>query len=133
MPDGAVLRLEGPGTVVGGNRAFLGRGGMPEVATDGFGTEFSWGYRMAARFDYLNAFNGVNLFPSINFQHDVQGTTPSPLGNFVEDRMAVGIGLRAVIREAITVDLNYSSFFGAGDRNLVSDRDFVSISAKYSF
>ncbi|WP_162306057.1 DUF1302 domain-containing protein [Oleisolibacter albus] len=133
MPGGETLRLEGPGTVVGGNPAFLGRGGMPDVATDGFGTEFSWGYRMVARFDYLNAFNGVNLFPSISWQHDVQGTTPAPLGNFVEDRMAIGLGLRAVVRETYTIDLNYSTFFGGGNRNLISDRDFVSASIKYSF
>lgn len=133
MPDGSVLRLEGPGTVVGGNPFFLGRGGMPEVATDGFATEFSWGYRVAARFDYLNAFSGVNLFPSISFAHDVQGTTPTPLGNFIEDRMALGLGLRAVLRESITMDLNYSSFFGGGENNLISDRDFVSVSFKYFF
>lgn len=133
MPDGDVLRLEGPGTVVGGNPFFLGRGGMPAVATDGFATEFSWGYRAAARFDYLNAFSGVNLFPSISFAHDVQGTTPSPLGNFIEGRMALGLGVRAVIREAITVDLNYSAFFGGGENNLISDRDFVSVSVKYFF
>lgn len=133
MPDGNVLRLEGPGTVVGGNPNFLGRGGMADVATDGFATEFSWGYRLAARFDYLNAFSGVNLFPSISFSHDVQGTTPVPIGNFVEGRMALGLGVRAVIREAFTVDLNYSSFFGGGENNLISDRDFVSVSVKYFF
>lgn len=133
MPDKSELRYEGPGTFVGGNPAFLGRGGMADLATNGFADPFSWGYRVAARFDYLNAMPGINLFPSISWQHDVNGTTPSPLGNFVEDRKAVALGLRAVVRETVTIDLSYSNFFGAGAYNLINDRDFVSISAKYSF
>lgn len=133
MPEKSVLRLEGPGTVVGGNPAFTGRGGMADLATDGFADAFSWGYRAAIRFDYLNAFPGVNLFPSISWQHDVNGTTPTPLGNFVEGRKAVSLGLRAVVREMVTVDLSYSNYFGAGKFNLINDRDFVSASVKYSF
>lgn len=133
MPDKSVLRLEGPGTVVGGNAAFVGRGGMADLATDGFADAFSWGYRAAIRFDYLNALPGVNLYPSISWQHDVNGTTPTPLGNFVEGRKAVSLGLRALVRETITVDLAYSNFFGAGKFNLINDRDFVSASVKYSF
>lgn len=133
LPKKSVLRLEGPGTLVGGNPAFLGRGGSPDVATDGFADAFSWGYRTAIRFDYLNAFPGVNLFPSVSWQHDVNGTTPTPLGNFVEGRKAINVGLRAVIRENTTVDLNYSNFFGAGNFNLINDRDFVSFSIKYAF
>jgi len=133
MPSKDVLRLEGPGTNVGGNPAFLGRGGMADVLTDGFADEFSWGYRIAARFDYLNVFSGVNLFPSISFSHDVKGTTPVPLGNFLEDRMAASVALRAVIREVWSAEVSYSSFFGAGDKNLISDRDFVSVNFKYFF
>ncbi len=133
MPDKSVLRLEGPGTVVGGNIAFLGGGGMADLATDGFADAFSWGYRTAIRFDYLNALPGINLYPSISWQHDVNGTTPSPLGNFVEDRKAISLGLRALVRETITIDLAYSNFFGAGKFNLINDRDFVSASVKYSF
>lgn len=133
MPGKSEMRYEGPGTFVGGNAAFLGRGGMADVATDGFADPFSWGYRVAARFDYLNALPGINLFPSISWQHDVNGTTPSPLGNFVEGRKAVSLGLRAVVRETVTIDLSYSNFFGAGAYNLINDRDFVSASVKYSF
>lgn len=133
MPEKSVLRLEGPGTVVGGNPAFVGRGGMADLATDGFADAFSWGYRAAIRFDYLNAFPGVNLFPSISWQQDVNGTTPTPLSNFVEGRKAVSLGLRAVVREAVTLDLSYSNYFGAGKFNLINDRDFISASVKYSF
>lgn len=133
MPDKSVLRLEGPGTVVGGNPRFVGLGGMADLAKDGFADAFSWGYRAALRFDYLNAFPGINLYPSISWQHDVNGTTPTPLGNFIEGRKAVSLGLRAIVRETVTVDLSYSNYFGAGKFNLINDRDFVSASVKYSF
>lgn len=133
LPDG--LKLDGPGTDLTYVPAIAGQGGAPAglFLDDGFGTEFSWGYRLLARFDYLNAVSNVNLFPSISFAHDVQGVTPGPVGNFVEDRMALSVGLRAVLAETWTVDLSYSSFFGAGKRNSIRDRDFIAASVKYAF
>lgn len=133
MPDGSRLRLDGPGTSLGGNPLFVGVGGMPAVQTRGFATEFSWGYRIAARFDYLGAIGGVNLTPSIAFQHDVQGTTPTPIGNFIEGRKAISLGLKGTFQDRWTADLSYSAFFGGGDFNLIHDRDFVSASLKYAF
>jgi hypothetical protein len=133
MPGGETLRLDGPGTTLGGNPYFIGIGAMPAVQNGGFATQFSWGYRLAARFDYLNAIAGINLSPSISWQHDVNGTTPSPIGNFVDGRKAVSLGLRAAFLEQWVADLSYSAFFGGGTFNLVRDRDFVSISIKYSF
>jgi len=129
------LKLDGPGTDLTYIAAIAGQGGAPAglISEDGFATEFSWGYRAVARFDYLNAFQGVNLFPSVSFQHDVQGVSPSPIANFVEDRMALGLNLRAVIRETWTAEVGYTTFFGAGKRNLTRDRDFVSLSVKYFF
>ena len=44
----------------------------------------SWGYRLATRLDYNNAIGAVNLFPYLQFQHDVGGNSPSPSGSFVE-------------------------------------------------
>ena len=43
----------------------------------------SWGYRLATRLDYNNAIGAVNLFPYLQFQHDVGGNSPSPSGSFV--------------------------------------------------
>src|SRR5262249_42693999 len=111
----------------------LGVGGMPSVQTNGFATEFSWGYRIAARFDYLGAIGGINLTPSIAWQHDVQGTTPTPIGNFIEGRKALNFGLKGTFLDRWTADLSYAVFFGGGDFNLIRDRDFVSASLKYAF
>ncbi|MDE1147327.1 MAG: DUF1302 domain-containing protein [Azospirillaceae bacterium] len=131
MPDG--VHFSGTGTNVGGNATFLGLGGMDSVATSGFGTEFSWGYRLVARFDYLNAIGGINLMPRIVWEHDVHGTTPLPVGTFIDGRKAVSVGLTASLLDKWSADINYTNFFGGGDFNLIKDRDFVSFSVKYSF
>lgn len=131
MPDG--VHFSGTGTNVGGNANFLGLGGMDSVATSGFGTEFSWGYRIVARFDYLNAIGGINLMPRVVWEHDVHGTTPLPVGTFIDGRKAVSVGLTATFLDKWSADVNYTNFFGGGDFNLINDRDFISFSLKYSF
>ncbi|MEO8010090.1 MAG: DUF1302 family protein, partial [Dokdonella sp.] len=94
----------------------------------------SWGYRLAMRADYNNFLGTpVNLSPRIAFNHDVNGTTPGPGGNFVEDRKSVTIGAEANYLSQWVFDIAYTNFFGAGSFNLIHDRDFVQIAARYSF
>lgn len=130
FPSAGELRFEGPGTVVGGNPVLAGPEGF---VTDGFGDQFSWGYVLAARADYLNAIGPVNISPTMSFSHNVGGTTPAPLGNFVEDRMAVSVGFTATYQNQLAFSAQYTNFFGGGDQNLLRDRDFVSVSLSYSF
>jgi hypothetical protein len=131
MPDKDELRLEVPGTYTGGNSTLAGTEGVtPRTA---FADRFSWGYRVTARFDYLNAWGPVNLAPRISFQHDVNGSSPTPLNTFLEGRKAVSIGIGATYQQNWSADLQYTNFFGAGDQNVINDRDFVSVSIKYSF
>ena len=133
LPDESVLRFDGPNTPRSGNPAALSAG-VP-LQTDGFADEFSWGYRVRARFDMLNAIGPVNLFPVIGFNHDVSGTTPLPLGNFIEDRASVSIGLNATYLEQWSAGIQYTNFFSIGDDefNMLRDRDFISLNLKYSF
>ncbi|MCB1607600.1 MAG: DUF1302 domain-containing protein [Xanthomonadales bacterium] len=135
LPDPSNLRYNGPGTDTGGGPdALTGALRNPETLTDGFATSFSWGYRMAMRADYSNAFGTpFTLSPRIAFNHDVSGTTPGPGGNFIEDRKSVTVGVLANYLNSWTADLSYTTFFGAGIFNTISDRDFVSFTAKYSF
>ena len=91
----------------------------------------SWGYRVAARLDYNNAIGAVNLFPYLQFQHDVGGNSPSPSGSFVEGRTAVTLGLRAGYLSRWEANLNFTMF--GGKENELHDRDFVSATVKYSF
>ena len=91
----------------------------------------SWGYRVAARLDYNNAVGGANLYPYTQFLHDVSGNSPAPSGPFVEGRTALTVGLRADYLSRWQADIGYTRY--AGDGNELSDRDFVSVSVKYSF
>jgi hypothetical protein len=106
---------------------------QPATTTDGFADDFSWGYRILLRAEYLGAVGAVNLSPQIAFAHDVDGTTPQPLGNFVEGRKAVTLSLAASYLNSLQALVSYTNFFGGGDFNLLKDRDFVSISLSYSF
>ena len=91
----------------------------------------SWGYRLAARLDYNDAVGGANLYPYAQFLHDVSGNSPAPSGPFVEGRTAITIGLRADYLSRWQADLSYTRYGGEG--NDLADRDFVSLSVKYSF
>ncbi len=91
----------------------------------------SWGYRIAARLDYNNAIGSVNLFPYMQFLHDVGGNSPAPSGPFVEGRTALTIGIRADYLSRWQANVGFTRY--AGDGNELLDRDFISASVKYSF
>jgi hypothetical protein len=97
---------------------------------DGFTDDFSWGYRVRGSLDYDDAFLGVNLTPSLAWSHDVKGNSPPP--NFVEDRMALSLGLSADYLNTYQADLSYTTFFNA-DYNELQDRDFISLSFSVAF
>ena len=112
------------------------------MSSDCFLTESSWGYRLLARFEYPNAFAGVNVSPRIALSHDVNGRGPS----FNEGAKAVTFGLGMNYRQNWQADIAYSSFFGgkkvsgtdsvgtyASHTNPLYDRDFLSVSVSYSF
>lgn len=135
LPPHDVLRYNGDGTDTGGGADVLtGALRNPMTQVGGFPTEFSWGYRLALRADYSNAFGSPFVFsPRLAFNHDVNGTTPGPGGNFVEDRKSYTVGVEANYLNQWAVDLSYTRFFGAGQFNLLTDRDFYTVSARYSF
>jgi hypothetical protein len=116
------------------NPLYAGALRNPVTQVDGFPTDFSWGYRLAARATYESVFNtSVTLTPRLAFAHDVNGITPGPGGNFLEGRTALTIGLEAGYLNAWVFDVSYTNFGGAGDLNQIHDRDYYSLSAKYSF
>jgi hypothetical protein len=140
MPERDSLRYEGEGTDTGGMGCdalhITGPGCLrnPLSLTGGFPSAFSWGYRVAARADYNNAFGSpLTLSPRLAFAHDVNGITPGPGGNFLEDRMSGTLGLEANYLNRLVFDLSYNSFWGGGHFNQIADRDFASFTVKYSF
>ena len=101
--------------------------------TDGFTTDFSWGYRARFVWDYPNAIAGINLSPQLAWSHDVKGYSPQPGGAFNEGSKAIGLSLQAVYQNRITGNIGYTNFFGGKPYNELTDRDFVSASVSYSF
>jgi hypothetical protein len=140
MPGENELRMEGPGTYTPGNPAVASNpalnppGFTPLVTqTDGYADADSWGYRLLARLSYNNVLNRFNVNPRLFFAHDVSGTSPTPILNFVDGRRQVTLGADVDFLQVWEFDLGYTIFSGGGDFNLLQDRDFLSMSVKYSF
>lgn len=133
MPDKDVLRLNGPGTFVSGNPNLAAVHQNSYETADHFADQMSWGYRLLARMQFDNAFKSINLAPRLAWQHDVNGVSPGPAGNFIEGRKAVTVGLSGDYQNVYSADISYTRFSGAGRYNLINDRDFIAANIKYSF
>jgi hypothetical protein len=135
LPSQSALRYNSDGTDTGGGPDVnSGNLNNPETQLNGFPTAFSWGYRLGARATYHNVFGtAFTLAPRLAFNQDVNGTTPGPGGNFIEGRKSITVGAEASYLDQWSADLSYTNYFGAGQFNLISDRDFVAFVVKYSF
>ena len=121
--------------------------------SDSFLTEFSWGYRLAARLEYANALFGGTLAPRIAFNHDVKGVGP----NFNQGVKSSSLGVSWDYQRKWLVDLQYTGYWGGriycgtdvpvgtaaiapgqpaswcSSANPLKDRDFFSVVVSYSF
>ncbi len=135
LPAKDWLRFNGDGTDTGGGPDYLtGDFRNPQTETNGFADDFSWGYRLLLRADYNNVFGtAVTMTPSIGWAHDVSGTTPGPGGSFIDGRKTVTFGVAFNYLQQWVFDFSYTAYMGAGQYNLLKDRDFVGASVRYSF
>ncbi len=136
IPAKSTLRYNAPGTSTGGSAANLARGGFPSVPAtpeSAFADDFSWGYQLLTKLSYENVFDGINISPSLGFVHNVSGNTPDPLGNFVEGRKSVSIAAEFLYQYTWSLELRYVNYFGAEKYNMLSDRDYVAATVRYSF
>ena len=123
------------------------------VQPGGYTTNFSWGYRLAARLDYANALFGGTLAPRVAFSHDVHGVSPT----FNQGTRSISAGMSWDYQRKWIVDAQYTNFFGGrnycgtdapppgssvtpgqpaswcSSANPLRDRDFYSFSVSYSF
>lgn len=133
-PD--VLRYEGPGTFLPGDARTAALLGLP-VQQGGFATQTSWGYKLLLRASYNNVLpgliQGLTVEPTLRWDDDVYGVTPTPLQNFTEASrlLSPSIGFRYLSNT--TAEIGYTAFIGGGQANLVRDRDFYSFNLKYTF
>jgi len=136
LPSKDTLRFDGSGTSTAGSASemlYTGNGAFPATPSGAFPDKISWGYQVVGKLDYNNLFAGINFSPSIGFAHDVRGNTPLPLGNFLQNRKTLTVGADFVFQNQWAFELRYVNYFGGGEYNLISDRDFVSATMKYSF
>jgi hypothetical protein len=134
LPSQKTLRLEAPGTYTSGNSIHTRPGLQPVTeSASAFPTDTAYGYVVAMRLDYNNAFGPVNMSPRLSWAHDVSGISPGPGGNFLEGRKALTIGFGFNYQFNLEWDFAYTKYFGAGRYNLINDRDFLAANIKYSF
>ena len=161
LPSLDVLQIEGPNTPLSATAGADGSGGYFQNAQQqrqacstnptcsygadglrfnphqqdltGFVDKFSWGYRLIGILRYENVFPSISLQPFIILSHDVQGTSPGPQFNFVAGRKEADVLIETRYKSAFSVGTGYSWFWGGGDANLLSDRDYVQAYVKYQF
>lgn len=100
---------------------------------DAFVDKFSWGYRVISFFKYESLFPGISLQPSFVLTHDVKGTSPGPAENFVEGRKSLALLNEIRFRGGLSFTAGYTWYTGAGENNLLRDRDFAQAFVKYQF
>ncbi len=127
------LRYNGPGTSVSGNPELASRHFGEVEPADRFPDTTSWGYRLAGRLEYPNLIGPWNIIPRFSWSQDVNGTSPGPGGNFIEDRYGLTLGVAANLRATYEVDVSWTKFGGAGRYNDLNDRDFAAASVKIAF
>ncbi len=142
LPPQSVMRYDGPGTYAPGDAdvaALVSASTVPAFGiavpqqTEGYATAFSWGYKLAARATYNNVFERFRVEPSLRFDHDVAGITPTPITNFVKDRKQVSAHVAVNYLQAWTVKAGYYMYFDAGQQNLWGDRDYADLVFEYNF
>ncbi|WP_291935932.1 DUF1302 domain-containing protein [Limnohabitans sp.] len=109
-------------------------GAVPYYITDySMPTKGSWGYVAEIGLTYPNFMNtGWTMSPVADFFHDVRGTSPNAIP-FVEGRRAVALMLNFDYQNKVKAAIGYTTFFGGGTKNLMSDRDVMSLTMSYSF
>jgi hypothetical protein len=132
-PAGRGLRYNAPGTSVSGNPELASRHFGEVEPADRFPDSTSWGYRLAGRLEYPNLIGPWNIIPRFSWSQDVNGTSPGPGGNFIEDRYGLTLGVAANLRATYELDVSWTTFGGAGRYNDLNDRDFAAASVKISF
>lgn len=144
LPSPRVLAYDAPGTyTMNSGTAALNPtvaddvppvdGALPITPYSAYADQYSWGYKVATRFTYNNVFNAFTVEPTLLWQHDVRGITPTPIVNFVEDRKQVNLILGVNYLQAWNFDIGYAMYLGDDPQNLLHDRDYLDFSIKYTF
>ncbi|WP_243393499.1 DUF1302 domain-containing protein [Solimonas fluminis] len=156
MPDYDVLQLEAPGTYLHASAGADGSGAdrsrqacstneacsygpdglrfnPHQQDRDGYADKFSWGYVLISQISYESVLPGISVRPFIIWKHDVKGTAPGLVGNFVEGRKTANLMIETRYKSSFSVSLGYTWFTGGGSYNLNRDRDNLQAFFKVQF
>lgn len=104
----------------------------PTQMTEGFADDFSWGMRTLIQATYNDLWGlGINLLPTVIAFADIEGIAPFPAQNYIEDNILIVPGLFFEIGQDWAGTILYQ--YHDGERNLLRDRDNISLSLSYSF
>ena len=84
-------------------------------------------YRSLLRASYNDLPGGITLNPTVVWLHDLQGTSPAPIINFIEGRRVLIANLGADFQDDWSAGIVYQRFDGGGTRHRLRDRDNVSV------
>ncbi|MDE0856019.1 MAG: DUF1302 family protein, partial [Nevskia sp.] len=156
LPAHDVLQIDGPNTPLsatagadgsGANRSRLACSNIPDCSygVDGlrfnphqqpindFVKSFAWGYRVVVIGSYENVLPNIGIHPTLLFSQDVQGISPGPAFEFVGGRKEIDSLYEIRYKSSLSLNLGYTWYWGGGDQNVLSDRDFAQVFVKYQF
>jgi hypothetical protein len=104
-----------------------------QAPRDAFADAFSMGYKVIARILYESVWPSISIAPLLLWQHDIHGNSPAPHFNFVEGRYSLTAVTEFRYEKALSFNVVYNMYAGAGANNLMADRDNLGFYIKYQF
>ena len=93
--------------------------------------DYAVGYSVYSTLGYRNVFPGWDLAVPIFLKHDVSGVVQE-LQSFSGAKV-VSLGLQGTYLNNMQASISYAAYLGGGRKNLLRDRDNISVTLKYSF
>lgn len=99
--------------------------------TDGFATDFSWGYRLFSTISLPRPARGIDLQTVAAWSHDVGGYAVD--GSMVEGRRVINLRLQAIFQRAWFIEIGRTWINSNTDYDPLRDRDTYTIAAGVAF
>ena len=94
---------------------------------------FAWGWRAVVIGSYENVLPNIGIHPTLMFAQDVAGISPGPAFEFVGGRKEIDSLYEIRYKASLSLNVGYTWYWGGGDQNTLSDRDFAQAFVKYQF
>jgi len=91
----------------------------------------AWGYSLLTEFFYNNVLQGWDIKVPVYFKHDLDGTLQEL--QVFDGARVLSLGVNGTYLNNLNIGLAYAIYDGGGRTHLLSDRDNIALTAKYSF